>query len=133
MKPDIIMLTGGEPMFYPAQTVELIKSLKVMFPQTMVTLYTAKVDNVGDVRDVLKVADGMTLSLHSDKDVRAFQDFQHEFKYVNKSLFLNIFTDLRETLPLRPRLWKRVKIVEWVKNCPLPPQEDFRRLKNLWQ
>lgn len=49
------------------------------------------------------------------------------------SLRLNLFADMKALLPkdIDLSLWK-VKDMEWVKDCPVPDGEDFRRIKELF-
>lgn len=50
-----------------------------------------------------------------------------------KSLRLNLFADMKLLLPehIDLSLWN-IKEMEWVKDCPVPQGEDFRRIKELW-
>lgn len=49
------------------------------------------------------------------------------------SLRLNLFADMKALLPkdIDLSMWK-VKDMEWVKDCPVPDGEDFRRIKELF-
>lgn len=49
------------------------------------------------------------------------------------SLCLNLFSDMKALLPedIDLSMWK-VKDMEWVKDCPVPEGEDFRRIKELF-
>lgn len=52
--------------------------------------------------------------------------------YSNKSLRLNLFPNIKEILKdVDLSMWQ-VKDIEWIKDCPVPEGEDFRRITNLW-
>jgi hypothetical protein len=139
-KPDMVFITGGEPMLFPARVIELVTRLRRMWPGTFIGMYTATAYHIGDVLEVLRVLDGMTLTLHETYDVSSFTQLQKkllEYKgwppVWGKTMYLNVFGDIETAVPIDPRIWKRVKIVEWIPNCPLPPNERFERLPLLWR
>lgn len=79
---------------------------------------------------------------HSLIDVERFVELNNmmqdvketDFDFVKgKSLRLNLFADMKLLLPeyIDLSLWN-VKEMEWVKDCPVPQGEDFRRIKELW-
>jgi organic radical activating enzyme len=132
--PDMFIITGGEPMLFPDELIKLIRSIKTIYLNTIVTVYTANVTQMKNVHDVLSVADGMTVTLHEDTDVEPFQRFQmylrsHNLR--NKTFYLNIFKHLRNGVDIMPILWDRIKLVEWIPDCPLPEKEVFMRTKKL--
>lgn len=131
---DIIMLTGGEPMLNPGlimKTVERIRKVN----DCPIYLYTAKVNNILDTITVLDAVDGITLTLHENKDIVDFYSLNHILEYyqhfVNpntKSLRLNVFDKVkinRENYPM----WEVKENIKWIKNCPLPGDEVFKRLE----
>lgn len=94
------------------------------------------------VRTILAYADGIVLTPHSLMDVERFVELNNmmqdvketDFDFVKgKSLRLNLFADMKLLLPehIDLSLWS-VKEMEWVKDCPVPQGEDFRRIKELW-
>lgn len=73
------------------------------------------------------------LTLHEQKDVEPFMIFaktlQEKQFTCNKSLRLNVFAGIELNLD-DPVLvdWKIKTGIEWIVNCPLPPNETFMRL-----
>jgi len=50
-----------------------------------------------------------------------------------KSMRLNLFPDIKKALPDNINLSKwQIKEMEWIKDCPVPKGEDFRRVSELW-
>lgn len=94
------------------------------------------------VRTILAYADGIVLTPHSQSDIDKFAELNNMMQEVKetksdfikgKSLRLNLFADMKLLLPehIDLSLWN-VKEIEWVKDCPVPQGEDFRRIKELW-
>lgn len=115
---DEIMITRGEPLLFPRKVEELARSIK----------------------RILNVVDGVVLTPHSKEDVQRFistnRSLGIHFKYYSNrhpSLRLNLFKNIKDMLPedIDLSLWQ-VKDIEWIKDCPVPKGEDFRRLPNLW-
>ena len=89
--------------------------------------------------------DGIYLTLHSKLDVTKFVEMNDvmlrhkKYSWNDKgfnpdcSLRLNLFADMKALLPkdIDLSMWK-VKDMEWVKDCPVPDGEDFRRIKELF-
>lgn len=116
-----IMITGGEPLIHTNKVAELIRSIRVISE-----VYT----------------DGVVLTPHSQIDIDKFVELNSMMQEVKetksdfikgKSLRLNLFADMKLLLPehIDLSLWN-VKEIEWVKDCPVPQGEDFRRIKELW-
>lgn len=76
---------------------------------------------------------------HSGRDVQQFLKLNDvlklhlRFNELRPSLRLNLFKNIKKMLPedIDLSLWQ-VKDIEWVKDCPVPKGEDFRRLPTLW-
>ena len=94
------------------------------------------------VRAILAYVDGVVLTPHSQSDIDKFVELNNMMQEVKetksdfikgKSLRLNLFADMKLLLPehIDLSLWN-VKEMEWVKDCPVPQGEDFRRIKELW-
>jgi hypothetical protein len=76
------------------------------------------------------VVDGITLTLHSPKDVHYFKAFNillNEKLAEPKSLRLNVFYNI-SLKGLDLEKWKVKKNIRWIKNCPLPEHEIFMKL-----
>lgn len=140
---DEIMITGGEPLLFISKMYALINAIKnihpVLYPGKEIPkiyIYTSRCS----MYVLLSVwnADGFVLTPHNKQDVGFFIKFNDFLlsssqKVNGKSLRLNLFKDIREMLPedIDLSLWK-VKDIEWIKDCPVPQGEDFRRLPELW-
>jgi len=124
---DEIMLTGGEPMLYPAQVLRVINDIRKQNSTAKIFMYTAKLDNTLNALTLLKDLDGITVTLHDENDrphLRRFENLVETLEWRDKSLRLNVFGD---TIGNVRRGWK-VKRMEWAVDCPVPSDEDFRRL-----
>lgn len=129
---DMVMITGGEPLLYPDDLKSYAQYLKTHNPDILIYVYTAKVDNIDDSLQVLRNIDGFTLTLHTDKDRVAFNKFNNVLLerpelIEDKSMRLNIFKDVG-TLTSDTSNWIVKDDMEWVENCPIPVNEDFKRV-----
>lgn len=137
---DEIILTGGEPFSVNAfrKTVDLLYFLKNIMPDDNRKVYVYTTD-AWAVYDCLEIADGFTLTLHDQEDVDSFfiaandalEQLLEQMPSVKCSLRLHIFKGI--TLPDDINLshWQVKSDIEWIENCPLPVDEEFRRLKNI--
>ena len=148
---DEISITGGEPLLSGCgyKTLELVDSIKniqqaIGLPESKFYLYTSYFG-----RATLKICsynfDGICLTPHKKADIDKFIDINAmmlKLKRLNVtrnkfnpdcSLRLNLFADMKALLPkdIDLSMWK-VKDMEWVKDCPVPDGEDFRRIKELF-
>jgi len=129
---DEILITGGEPLTDENvdKTIAIIEGINVLFPKKgrKVYVYTA---NPGWPK-ILHYCDGITLTLHNQRDVPSFIRWKHTLEtYYEKSLRLNIFKGV--TLPKDIILvkWEVKRDVEWIKDCPLPEDEVFMKMPNV--
>jgi len=137
-----IMITGGEPLLFPDQTRILVSTLEdaaqICGYHPKIYIYTANFDI--EAFDCLCASvDGFVYTPHKKKDVDAFLELN---EYIlnglaisgHLSLRLNIFPEVETFFPRDTdlSLWK-VKRMEWVKDCPVPEGEDFRRIAELWK
>lgn len=97
------------------------------------------------LRDCSYEFDGICLTPHKKVDVEEFIDINAKMLEQKRngelndcfdpdcSLRLNLFADMKALLPkdIDLSMWK-VKDMEWVKDCPVPDGEDFRRIKELF-
>lgn len=118
-------------MIYFHRIVSYIKLLKGFNPDIKVYVYTAEIRNTYNTIALLKECDGITLTLHEENDKIAFRklnDILLECPELveGKSLRLNIFKevgDIEDSL----FLWTVKPDMAWIKNCPVPSDEDFMR------
>jgi hypothetical protein len=127
-----IFLTGGEPMLDPYKIMKATRKIRSQNPECGIYLYTAMVTNINFVMNILHEIDGITLTLHDNSDVLPFRKFNHvlwgyDLKY--KSMRLNIFKKVIIHPFDIPYFWKIKKDIKWIKNCPLPPGEVFKKFE----
>lgn len=123
---DEIMFIGGEPLLFPAKLAAFayaVKSIaKAEGSNPKLYVYTAICD-YGKILGVLNEIDGIVLTPHMNEGTAGLFD--------GKSMRLNLFPDI--TLPDNINLSKwQIKEMEWIKDCPVPKGEDFRRVSELW-
>ncbi len=128
---DEIILTGGEPML----NTDLLKSaVRDIRNQTNapIYMYTAKTAPCYDLVDILlNHIDGVTVTLHEQNDVEPFLMFDtvlREYRTDNKSLRLNVFTDIHLDLYWVFNRWTVTPNIVFRKNCPLAKNEVFKRI-----
>ena len=149
---DEISITGGEPMLARESCEKVLRLVHsfcsvrkaIGMPMPKFYLYTAFFD-FDTISLSSFIFDGICLTPHSKVDVEKFIDINikmlasknsgdayKEFN-PNCSLRLNLFTDMKDLLPkdIDLSLWK-VKEMEWIKDCPVPEGEDFRRIAKLF-
>lgn len=127
---DKIFLTGGEPMLKPGLIIEVVNKIRCGSGAD-IYLYTAKIDNFGMIITILQHIDGLTVTLHEQADVENFALLCEKFNYLpmNKSLRLNVFKGIKLPEDIDLHMWKVKSDIEWIKNCPLPKNEVFKRYK----
>lgn len=126
---DQIMLTGGEPMLQPRLVLDTVERIRKE-TTTPIYLYTAYREDPFRLLNVLTKVDGMTLTLHTKKDVEPFYVLNRlieKFNYKPKSLRLNVFHGIGLG-DIDLSRWQVKKDMRWIKECPLPTDEVFMRL-----
>ena len=137
-----IMITGGEPLCFPDRISNLLYSvrqvLKVEQKHPKIYLYTANAEY--DIwAQVLEYLDGIVYTPHKIGDIESFVTL-NQWLLANKSHYskisfrLNLFEDMEKLLPkdIDLSLWA-VKHMTWVKDCPVPEGEDFKRIAELYE
>lgn len=129
---DEINITGGEPMLFPYDLYDIISDIRHIEQYTgkhkRVYLYTSKMPK----DDILDLVDGICYTPHSKKDAEDFIRERERVESMSISLRLNVFPEVENYLPKDSELpqWK-VKHMQWIKDCPVPQGEDFRRINTL--
>jgi hypothetical protein len=130
---DEIMLTGGEPMLRPDIIVRAMIQIFKTNIRAKIILYTAKVDDLKEMARVLNLLDGLTATLHEEKDLADFinlNNFLLDEKnqhLQDRSYRLNIFKEVN--MPeMNLSLWQIKNNIEWIPNCPLPINEVYKKL-----
>ncbi len=136
---DEIIITGGEPLLFPEQLIGYIKAIRAI-SKAKIYVYTAMTVVNGTFKpfyDILPYVDGVTLTLHNQKDADNFKHVLYSMEYdnwpkdyiENKSFRLNVFKGIE--LPINFRAfykWKVKKDIIWIKDCPLPENEVFMQI-----
>lgn len=142
---DEINITGGEPLLFPAKLLSLLLFFRGLEEYTgrkqVLYLYTSVLPHKGMLdSSILTLLDGICYTPHTVEAAKEFLEYE---KYVRNiavmttnrlnSLRLNVFPEVEKVLGDLSDLpmWK-VKKIQWLKDCPVPEGEDFRRIANLW-
>lgn len=146
---DEVMIIGGEPLLFTDKVIGLAKAIKTLNPilypgESVPKIYVyTSMPSIYRLSKVMEVVDGIVLTPHSKKDVGKFIKLNtvllNDLVFIVKvgvgkfSLRLNLFKNIKDMLPedIDLSLWK-VKDIEWIKDCPVPQGEAFRRLPHLW-
>jgi hypothetical protein len=134
---DEILITGGEPLSMEniGKTTTLIRYLKIVDINVnrKIYIYTADCDGVVEI---ISLVDGVTLTLHTQDDAEDFvfnnDIFFTKSRIEGKSLKLNIFKGVKLPDKIDLSLWQVKENLVWVKDCPLPTGEEFKKLKTLF-
>lgn len=114
--------------------------LTTMGTEPKLYVYTALCDWM-KLKRVLDHVDGIVLTPHSKESAEAFKEFNDLVNastilinnpLESKSLRLNLFPDIKEYLKDEDLSGWQVKDMQWIKDCPVPEGEDFRRVALLW-
>lgn len=127
-----IILTGGEPLLQPDLVKEVVERIRTETDADII-LYTAKTDDIHALRGVLSVIDGITVTLHTRKDVLPFANFNMALtpsEKQGKSLRLNVFNGINIGEEDTGG-WRVKGGIRWMKDCPLPKDEVFKKLGSL--
>jgi hypothetical protein len=127
---DEIFITGGEPMLFYEEIVGFIKAIRLV-SEAKIYVYTAFCSDASMLIELLDIVDGITLTLHNTWDWGMFTQFEsvtrsHPEIFEGKSMRLNIFEEVGvsdETVSHIPEHWRVKNHIEWIVNCPLPPNE----------
>lgn len=128
-----IMLTGGEPLLDPFLIIKTIRIIKNQNKEAKIILYTAKTDTPYLLIPILMMLNGLTVTLHEQKDVKPFKELT--------KVLLHSKNDFKKTISFRVNIFKGINVrggianfwkvkdnMEWIKNCPLPTNEVFKRI-----
>jgi hypothetical protein len=130
---DEVMITGGEPMLYPARTLQVAEALKVQRPDRLVYLYTALF--VTSVAQVLDVVDGAHYTLHADAtgiDLAGVVWFQAMILGRKGSYRLYVHPEAEGRLEVNLAAWTRIEKKPWLgeDECCLPEDEELLVLED---
>jgi len=116
-----VFITGGEPMLYPDRLIEIINILKRNGNQK-IFLYTAWPYPKKTFLKILKMLDGVTLTLHAHLDRYMFIDNGYDkMKFPGKEMRVKAFSVKNFEVTGD---WKVIP-TKWISDCPMPPDEDL--------
>ena len=136
---DEILITGGEPMLFPIY-VELLATKLKKESNAKIYIYSSMFSPM-DVLNVLSIVDGMTITMHTQDDANLFKanwklftEMNHNrrksklshIKLSEKSIRVNVFKGVK--LPNISSHIKFKRDVVWIKDCPLPKDEVFKKI-----
>jgi len=128
---EMVMITGGEPLLFPDKLEDLLYALK-MNSSAMRIVYTAKTNGL---MALLPYTDGITLTLHDPEDVLPFLQMvkynQYALSNYRGMLRLNVFRSSGYKHNSLAQMFAH-KWVDWIKDCPLPPDEELVVLRKPW-
>lgn len=140
-----IMFTGGEPLLFVRELCRLAASIRQVASAAGMTPRLYLYTSIGDwekLNTVLYCVDGVVVTPHNRKDAEKFKEFNNlvdacsilaDSFLKGKSLRLNLFPDIKEYLKDEDLSQWQVKDINWIKDCPVPEGEDFRRIAELWR
>lgn len=127
---DEIYITGGEPLLQAEELMKLISHIRSISTAKII-IYTAFPDPLVFFT-ILSLVDGITLTLHDEGDITGFYMIETimstsfvSFKLYQKSLRLNVFKEVNVTVS---EYWTVKKDIVWFEDCPLPEDEEFKRI-----
>ena len=131
---DQVLITGGEPMLYPAQVLKLIRQLRSQrtAAEQKVFLYTALY--TPELRQLVPELDGVHFTLHyplKRGDVQGFYMFQDHIGYLDKGKSFRLYIEPRITksITIVPNVWSRLEVKPWLTECSLPDGETLLKLR----
>lgn len=131
---ETIILTGGEPLLEFEKLKGVIDSIRRLNPDAKIIVYTANVQMKDEIIELLYLVDGITITIHEQKDVDDFNRLNFWLLRLktykldnNKTLRLNQFAGI-EVYMQDPSLWKIKDNIEWIEDCPLPENETIAQL-----
>lgn len=142
------MITGGNPLLnrpwykITRRTIALVATIRKVqktrnLQPSKIYIYTNTCDHE-ILSKLSNFADGFVLTPHDYCELRDLMTFNYQFDDliwpIYSSIRVNLFPEQESQLPDKFK-WNKhiiVKHMEWIKDCPVPEGEDFRRLKVLF-
>lgn len=134
-KYNTVIITGGEPMLFPFEVSSLCRAIKSLYnPQ--IILYTAFILPVLEFEYFFdRLLDGLTLTLHTQADATILTDVEDAlaYRFAGRQITrrLNIFKGVNLDIK-NPQLWTIKDNMEWIPDCPVPENEDLKKLAVLF-
>lgn len=157
---DEFILTGGEPLTFPNELINLMNTImnmdKFMGKSSKFYLYTS-ICNPDIWNRIIWKLNGITYTVHTTANAKELIQLIHVLRNYNNgyelifpelqrikncSIWLNLFPEgkdfIDEELAKSPFSWDdiseyfKIRPMQWIKDCPVPEGEDFRRINILW-
>lgn len=136
-----IILTGGEPLYTytPFQLDVMVKTMRKENPRAEIILYTAEVVKLDTSFPAFcKMFDGITLTLHTQRDAANFmwlnktypnvdEVTQHHWVKFRLNVFAGIDLNYEGAKEHFQNKWVVKDNMVWLDPCPLPSNEVFMR------
>jgi len=112
------MLTGGEPLLDIERTRKIIEYLGKSQPFAKIYVYTAKLQPLFRVLDILDIVDGLTVTLHyplieiEKAYFNKFQGWIYTHREKNKSIRLRIDRKISGEIAIIPILWSKIDLFD---------------------
>jgi organic radical activating enzyme len=134
-----IMLSGGEPMLVPEETIRIAEFLRSRKYTGKLFLYTAYFEYTMYTCLLLTLIDGLTYTVHAEADetdlyalkrmTALLKANRRPGQYFRLSIDDRIFTKvLMEDINFFN--WNEIRPMQWKKDCPIPEGEDLYLLVN---
>lgn len=126
--PEVI-ITGGEPMLHPGLVTTIAQIIKEADSRPNVWLHTAHSRNPWLLLSMLHWVDGITLTIHEQKDVEPLRVFNTLLRKLpkNHSMKLCVFEGI-DLGDINLDYWHIKDNIKWLEECPLPEDEVLMRL-----
>lgn len=124
---DMVLITGGEPLLDAPRTLQIIQDVREKLPDAIVYLYTAWFSPlIGKIEEAVA---GIQYTVHGDGGTYNFHRTQSRLVAEHRSHRLCIDRDVSGVF-IQPGTWLQVKLLSWIPDCPLPPNETLFILKD---
>jgi len=123
-----IVVTGGEPMLKPNETLGFLRELRERFPKKKIYMYTARY--VPELEEALDYLDGLHFTVHEKPTRRELVGLSvvQSMLWERKGSF-RLYVDNRvgDYLLLIPSVWTRIEMKPLLGpgECPVPEHEDL--------
>lgn len=116
-------------MLKPDLIIETCRRIREQNTSAPIFLYTAWITR--ELTRVLPYLQGITITFHAQSDVGRFLRMKPLLeRYPLLSRRLNIFDGIN-TEDIDLRKWEVRRGLKWIKNCPLPEGEVFKKIRSL--
>lgn len=121
-----VLITGGEPLLFIQDLILLINKIRIL-SKAKIYIYTSFIDI--KLFYFWHLVDGFTITLHTQQDANDFKIllyYMSQFEHKNMSIRLTIFEGININYSIPD--WISVKHTKPMDNCPLPINEEFKKI-----